>query len=366
MFGPATVRWCALAASLLAGCGRLSFERVAPDQDAPPGGDAGELRANRAFLSSVRVSGALGGPAGADAICAGLAADAHLDGEYVALLRGGSRPTAISVLAGSRGWKTIDGRWVADAPAQLGVGEFLNTIDRHEDGVLNPSGSEDLRVWSGDDGEDCADWHDASASSTGDQHYLPQWSRLSDGGLSCDQAFRLFCLERGHVFPRIAPALDHRLLFVSRATWAPSAMGRAGADAVCQAEAVAAMRSGTFVALLPLATEPATARISAAATELYQRIDGELVGTLVAPSSYFMLGADGAPAVGPVWTGGLPDRLPAATCSSWTSMVGTAEYGEAFLNDDGRYSIPQLVPCSDPHRLYCVQVPSSALTAHPL
>jgi hypothetical protein len=98
--------WC--------GCGRTSFDPqpntnvdaamiaidspVVVNVDAANGPDAMVDRANIGFVTSTNHKGNLGGPTGADAVCASRAADVGLTGEFIALVRAPNRPDLLPLL----------------------------------------------------------------------------------------------------------------------------------------------------------------------------------------------------------------------------------------------------------------------------
>lgn len=341
------------ALAALAGCGRLGFtERQSGDDAARDDAASSESRANYAFVTAGRYTGVLGGVAGADTICGTEADAAGISGDYVALLWSADRPDPAALLAGSRGWKLPSGEWLADTPATVSQGAFyrpLNAfasgqrVDRFEDGGL--------RFWTGRYTDTCGDWR--SATGLGDQAYVPQYARLSDGGLACTDAYRLACFERGHAVAPALPAISHARLFVTAATWTPGA-GITRADALCNTEATAA-GIGASMALLP-DTVAAADRVPGARTTFYQQPDGILVGTLAAPDSYFLVGADRAPHEGALWTAGDPLQLPEETCAAWTSGAPTDRAIIGSTTWGGYGDINDQATCGQDAHLLCAEL----------
>lgn len=308
----------------LAGCGRLGFadREGAGDADVDPDGagdsDAGP-RANYAFMTEARVPGTFGGVNGADSLCTAEAAAAGIPGDYVALIWGTGRTDPAMALAGSRGWKLRSGEWLADTPRDVAMGSFYRPLNAFASGTrVDSTMSDGMRFWTGMLGGDCDDW--SVAGSIGDQAYIPQRARLSDGPLACSGNYRIACFERGHSVVPVLPPITHKRLFVTAATWTPGG-GIASADSLCASEA-AAGGIGPAQALLPIGGS-AVARIPGSATEVYQQPDGILIGTLARPDSYFIVGADKAPHDGSLWAGGDPFQVPAENCVRWTSSSNT-------------------------------------------
>ncbi len=310
------------------------------------------MRANRVFLTELEVTGALGGVAGADQICRDEARQHGLDGNYIALVTGADRPALEPPLEGSRGWQLIDGTWVADTLDEVATGAWRRPLDMTVAGTRVSS----YRVWSGASGETCNEWTSAAAAVTGDQRWIPQWRRRSDGGLACSSTFRLDCAELGHDVALVRPAFTHKRVFVTAQSWTPTSAGRDAADAVCVAEAASAGLSGQFLAVLPIGVEPALARFSGGADVEYQNLQGTLVGQLGTGITYVLDDARGLPQVDLVWSGGDPRQPSSQTCVDWTAIVG--ETPAAFSADGNGFpdaSPSYLRPCGSSLRLFCAE-----------
>ena len=341
-----------------AACGRLGFEPRLGADDATLDGrtdananDGNLARANRAFVSRGQFTGNLGGVAGADAKCQAEASAANLDGEFAALLKADTRPDPVDPFVNSRGWQLPSGNWVADQPAQLSDGSFFQPINEYADGTMVDGADDGYRVWSGDFANfHCNNW--LSTAPQGDQAWLAQWRRLSDGPHPCSESLRLFCFERGHQFAFNNPPITYKRIFLSQNLFAP---GNAQPDTICQAEASAALLPGTYRALLP-APGVAALDVTGARFTQYQRIDGIAVGMLGTAENqrtYITQSADGTePNDSGVWTGGDPAVIQANTCNNWSSNSGVAERGAAF-DWPGFEGVSE--SCATSLHLYCTE-----------
>lgn len=339
---------------MVCGCGRFGFSERGGAGDANGGdalgGDAGP-RANYAFVTAGRYSGALGGVTGADALCASEGAAAGIPGDYVALLWSADRPDPAAALAGSRGWTLPTGEWLADQPVDVATGAYFHPLNALPSGArLDRTDYEGMRFWTGQVDGTCNDWQ--STGGLGDQAFVPQRTRLSDGGLACAGPYRLACFERGHAVTPVLPPVTHKRLFVTAATWTPGG-GVASADARCATEATA---GGLGPSQALLATDVSAVQRIGAATTIYQQPDGILVGTLDLSDSYLILGADRRPHDGPLWTGGDPYQVPGETCAGWTSpssglraIIGSTGWlGFGDINDR--------TTCDQAGHLVCVEL----------
>ena len=263
---------------IVAACGRTGFD---PDLDAATGSadarsaDAAAPAGNIVFTTSSSHDGALGGLAGADAICAQRASEAGLAGTYIALLST-STTNAIDRLDGSRGWQRVDGKPVIDLPSQLTGLRAWYPIALDESG--NDVRVNTTQVWTGTnpDGtaasDTCSDWQTVNgyAGSVGvDESGAANLTstNFSDG---CSALHRLYCFGTGnHPVSPPTPTVG-RLAFLSDETWTPAGTG--AADAICQSEAAAAGRSGTFLAALGAASSAESRYVTGAP---WVRADGK-------------------------------------------------------------------------------------------
>jgi hypothetical protein len=347
-------------------CGRTSFElpRDAAVVDSAPslgGEDAMQTdRANVAFITRGLQQGDLGGVVGADAICNTAARNAGITGRFVAWIEGDSRTNPAELLNGSSGWQMLNGKWLAQTIAQVVNGQWFHPLTQTETNItLDPYATGGLLVaWTGSTTDTCSNWSSPLDSSVGTVKGLLEWGAISGQGeaVKCNLVYRLACFERGYQATRVAPVIDKPLVFVSQGKWRPNPAGRENADALCATEAMGATRGGTFIALLPSSTQTAIARVT---SSVFQRSDGELIGSLTSLQTFLMLDAAGQPVTGETWTGGYPDQLAASTCQDWTSNGGTAQTGVAgamsnpayvgYGNPSGQQS------CNSALHLYCVQ-----------
>ena len=356
---------------LICGCGRLGFEsRTGLNGDANvaivdgvdgPTSDAlaDTRRANVAFASSETFTGLLGGAVGADSKCQALALQAGLDNPaaFVAVIRSADRPDPAAILAGSKGWQTLSGTWIAETPAQVAALQFRNPLQQTEQNVPISSAS----AWTGtvSEADDCNGWLSSNAADAGAAIRLYEgWGGFEgDVSSNCAQTNRVYCFETGQRFTRQRRPINNRLMFVSNGTWLPGG-GRNAADAFCQNEASAAGLTGAFVALLPDAGASALARVDPAGTAKFQRTDGDEVGLLLAPLTYFVVDAAGEQ-VGTmnnvVLTGGPPDSAGGSNCNSWTGPnLALTEFG-ILGSVRSRYRLTAALVSCNPGHLYCVE-----------
>ena len=238
--------------------------------DAAP--DAGAVDNLKAFVSSGTRTGALGGRAGADALCAGDATDAGLSGEFIALL-GTATSRGAERLDGSSGWVNTRGDRLVAMPAEWEQGEVRNPVRYLADGT-DPG---DVALWrGGNQALTCGDW--SATGGDGSANFN------SDGfavafEIPCAQALHLLCVEVGRRTPLPpAPVSDGKLVFVTRDAWTPGS-GRADADAACVAAATAGVlaNASTFKAAIGIGSGSPFARFTSSAPLI--RTDGELVAT---------------------------------------------------------------------------------------
>lgn len=154
----------------------------------------------RVFVSSsTHVGGQLGGVAGGDAICAGLAANAGLTGTYKAWLSTASAHARDRLTHSSAPYVLVDGTQVDDDWTDL-VGGFLDhAIDLDEQGNPRPNekvwtGSWDDGTWSGDD---CGGWTSTGAQSRdgNSSNVFAGWT-AANAFSGCSGTGRLYCFEQ--------------------------------------------------------------------------------------------------------------------------------------------------------------------------
>lgn len=287
---------------------------------------------NVVFVTSTVQSGAFGGLAAADAICAARARDAGLDGTFVAWLSDG-QTSAFSRIAGVRGgWTLVDGTPIATSPSDLVTQSILAPIalDEHGHDVREALSG----VWTGTRGDgthddDCAAWtsEDPMGEGTaGDAAAGGAAFTIADETLSCSSPRRLYCFETDRTAAISSDAQDGRYAFVSAAAWLVDATGGASADALCQQEAAAAQLPGTYLALLPQATATAASRFDATGPPWRNTAGRQLADTGLGLftaglyASFFDRHADGSivPTGTLVWSGDPESDAEEGRCAGWT------------------------------------------------
>jgi hypothetical protein len=285
---------------------------------------------NRVFVASTPITGALGGIAGGDAICAARATAAGLNGTFIAYLSS-STLDAPSRLSTSRGWVRTDGAPFADSPSSLTTGEivFPARLDELGSDLGDPevfTGTE----WGVKTVETCADWTSADNALNGSVNEVKLALDLPRSwGLGCGNEAHLLCVEIGRVQPVMTRPDTGRRAFATINGWQPGG-GRDSADAHCAAEASLAGRNGTFLAAIATTTESIASRFPTDA--IYRRIDGVRLSRAAGlwTSEWFdvppqidqfgdLISAD-------FWTGANRfDALPQAAdnCNDWTSNSDT-------------------------------------------
>jgi len=327
---------------------------------------------NVVFVSSTSYTPEqLGGAAGADVICQGLASGASLPGTFVAWISSGN-VSAISRLGLARGFVRPDGLPFADTVENIAAQDILYPLrvdengtdigfDSVEYGPLVLTGTSG----SGQVARTCQDWTRFST----DNDYTNGWAcgggaGWSNSGLAtCANPGHLYCFETDHAQPLFYATPGGRRAFVSTTTWTPGG-GIDSANLVCANNAAAAHLIGRFGALLATADASAASRFA---------VDGPpwrlANGVLVAKTAADLLaGRWSAPidrqvddtlvASELVKTGAAtPDQPGAAgaTCDDWTSnTAGSAIAGLVGIsNDFGFGYVP--MPCGTASRLYCLE-----------
>ncbi len=304
--------------------------------------DALTERANYVFVTSSEHTGALGGLAGADAICQQRATEASLPGMYVAYLST-STNSARSRLDSARGWQRTDGLPVIDLPSQLT--SYLAWYPVSLDEAGNDVRPISEQVWTGskvnsqvDGVATCMDWtvttplRGAVGRAGSGAKRLANDDRTLTSTRACQEMHRLFCFELGLRTAALPAAPAGKLVFLSSQTWKPNAGGVASADAVCQTEAAQASRMTTFKAALAPAGISVESRF-AASSEPRVRADGAIVAPDTAnffaatfTVSHVMMDAAGVPVADDLTWAGDPTSTTGA-CANWTSTTGPADAG---------------------------------------
>ena len=354
-------------------CGRIDFAALPVASDAPAtnsdvGADATSPVANVAFVTSVQVTpSTLGSLAAADAICMGRAASRQLPGNFVAYLSS-STVDAQTRLGSARGWQRLDGRVVADTVSDLANGNITYPIaidDLGNDIASGPYPNSNLvlTATSGGayDGSDCAGFQSGAGNVTfgvaGEGHGA--WSKRVVQ--TCTTPGFLYCLQTDHDVQVSPPVVPGRLAFVTAGMFTPSS-GISAADALCAAEAMAAGRTGTFLALLPVAGAPAANRFDATKGP-WVRSDG----VPLADSGDALLGAGGLvlldrtaqDAVVDDYTitgNDAPSFFTAGEdCSAWTSTTSGNNWG--YTAGAGGWMFNETTAdCTTPHPIYCLEL----------
>lgn len=336
-------------------CGRVGFDELPPDADVPPG------PANLVFVTSTMVTGGFGGVAAADAMCAQHAATAGMSGTFVAWLSGAS----IIRLSESRGWTRVDGVALADQPSDFISNLLLAPIALDERG--QPVGGN--RIWTGltRDGApaaDCVQWTSALATDGGlvgtAQHGGGRFTHRATS--ACDQIAHVLCIEFGKVSPVRVERAQGRFAFVSSQVWAPD--GVASADAICQTDAAHAGLRGSYLAALPTASQPTSARFDLQGPP-WIRTDGALIAATAAElfsspqlATFINRRADGLTAPSPAqWWAGDPSSVALATnnCADWISRGGFAVIGDVEATVIATVFGATTTPCNSPEHLLCLQ-----------
>jgi hypothetical protein len=294
---------------------------------------------NVAFVTSTAfTAGALGGLAGADAICQDHADAAGLAGTYRAWL---SLPgdDARDRIGDALGWIRPDGAPLAIDLPQIIEGRFFHPPVLDENGTFaapNP-------IWTGTVGDGTANSLDAFGvcggwttdeptgfAWIGDLGAGPGWW-TAYASQPCTGSARLLCLGVDQQYELVVAPVPGRLAFVS-AGYVAATEGRAAADALCQAEAAAAGDDGSFLALLAVPGEAPADRFDPDGAP-WVRADGIPVfpdgapfgDTLATPFVFDALGNPTGLAIG--WAGSygvndLGDDL--SSCTGWTANTGNA------------------------------------------
>ncbi|MEM6295884.1 MAG: hypothetical protein AAGA54_31725, partial [Myxococcota bacterium] len=219
---------------------------------------------NVAFVTATTVALGEQVVADADALCAASAANAGLNGSFIAWV---STPETSARTrleqSGARGWVRPDGRPIADRVADLLAGQIWYPP------VLDATGTE-LRSVSVltatlDSGEasvhSCGGWQvfDGEALFTvgAPGSTSPAWTERNNTSCEPDRPLHVYCFGTDHQTPVSFEPQPGRLAFVTANTIGANGFvgegqpdGLAGMDLRCQQEASAAGHDGTFLALL--------------------------------------------------------------------------------------------------------------------
>lgn len=313
------------------------------------------LAPNIVFTTSTTQTAALGGLAGADTICATLAANAGLAGNFVAWLST-SKVNAISRLGNASGWIRPDGKPVFKTVADIAQGKLLyppRLDERGRDLGVDPlvmTGTwSDGTVAFPTDFTTCGEFTSAvvvqdpyMALSGG---YASANSEMFTNGASidCDTNARLYCFGIDRQAEIVVIPAAGRYAFATVAPWT-SGGGIASADTLCQSEASNAALPGTYKALLAPTGASAASRFDTSGLP-WIRPDGILIAPTA--SVFFSttlfdaspnITADGSVCYGSngVWSGAATATTKgtdARNCVNWTSASESQTGGTGAAGD---------------------------------
>lgn len=183
-------------------------DSVLPPIDASPDAEGGPAY-KRAFVTSARFRGNMGGLAGVDALCTNAAASGGLGGATWMAWTSAGGMNAIDRIVYPGRYVRLDGTTIVSTKAQLASGILLAPIDRTE---KNEKATGDAKVWTGTRAEgtllaNCSEWSRADNVLSGILGTTGEWSGAStlwtddhgQPGLparACDYEARLYCFER--------------------------------------------------------------------------------------------------------------------------------------------------------------------------
>jgi hypothetical protein len=177
----------------VAGCGESSEEQG-------PGVDASAVEGQRVFVTSATQPGDFGGLEGADGLCMAHAADAGLDGTFLAWLSTSEAPAAERMTHADGPYVRVDGVRVAADWEGLVSGGLEAPINLDANGVARTGD-----VWTGTlvDGSSY-DLGDCEAWTTGASPAVSLCGRSTSSGaqwtdnqqVACSVALRLYCFEQ--------------------------------------------------------------------------------------------------------------------------------------------------------------------------
>ncbi len=142
----------------------------------------------------------------------------------------------------------------------------------------------------------------------------------------------------------------------------------AAADAICQARAIAASRTGTFRAFISTSTSSAASRItnpnnkpwylySGIPNRIADNLSDLLDGTIQQAINVDEFGQDVSTSTF-AWTGSEASGLVSSrTCKDWTSSSsGDKGYVGSLLSTDSKWAKSKYFGCNKSYRLYCFQI----------
>lgn len=172
----------------------------AGDGGAPEGGPGFK----RVFVTSTTFQGSLGGLAGADSLCTGLAAQASLGGAWVAWLSSksvGAGSNARDRVTGTGPWRLVDGTPAVQRANLQGALPLQAAIRMNELGAMVPANTP---VWTATringlaDDNDCTAWSSAQFAVAGSVGAAGSTNSgwTSDDKGSCSDVAALYCFEQ--------------------------------------------------------------------------------------------------------------------------------------------------------------------------
>jgi hypothetical protein len=173
----------------------------------------------------------------------------------------------------------------------------------------------------------------------------------------CTQSGPLYCFGIDHQTQVTVAPVSGRRAFVSYMGFGATT-GLAGADAICELEAMDAGLPGMFRAFLADNGATAASRFTLSGGPWY-RVDGvELTSDLVTLRAPIDLHADGVPVAGLAWTGAATPTTAgdaASTCNGWTSTAVTGLTGTVGRSSSAFFG-GGAISCALGPGVYCFQL----------
>jgi hypothetical protein len=330
---------------------------------------------NIVFTTSTTQTAALGGLAGADAICAQRAVAGGLAGTYRAWLST-STVNAIDRLGSASGWVRPDGKPVLNNVADISKNNFFYPPRLDEFGndlgvdpvVITGTGVDGM-LYTGTNATTCGNF--TSDVEDGNAILLAGWASanslwFTNGAVAlCSVQARIYCFGIDHLAQVAVTLAPGRRAFMTAASWTPGA-GIGSADVLCQNEATAAKLPGTYKALLAPSGASAASRFDVSGAP-WIRSDGiPLAPTASAFFSATVL--DVSPSVSAdgsvncwscsVWSGAATMTSAGSymNCGNWLWTSGTGAIGYSGDTAAATFFGKWTMACSDNGtKLTCLQ-----------
>jgi hypothetical protein len=295
-------------------------------------------------------------------MCTSLAHGAGLAGSFVAWISVGTTTNpAFLRLGNARGWVRTDGAPFADMSTDLIANKVFYPLrlDQHGRDVgtqlvmtaTNPNG-----IGTGDD---CNAWTSMSPSLMTHVGVTDgtsgQWTQAAIG--TCDQPYRMYCLQKDHIFAVAPVPQSGPLAFVTSGRLTPGG-GLTAADSMCMGEAGVQGLPGTFMAALALRGQAMLGRFTLPAVPWVRRDGVPTTRDFVTWQSTISQNARGDYVNDQTFSGATSASVPAASsggdnCVDWTTSAGTSLAGEvARVGPDAFGGEPS--DCAA-HRIVCLQ-----------